>query len=148
MVRCVLVAGLLGMVGLVFGPLVFADSAQAASVVATVDLSKQRMHVSVDGKPRYSWTVSTGKKGWRTPTGSYRPIAMYRDYYSKRWNMELPHLVMISQGGVGIHGTHATHKLGRPASHGCIRLHPSNAKKFYDLVSKRGRWNTHVSVVP
>lgn len=121
-------------------------TAQAA-IVAKVDLSQQRMHVFVNGKRRYSWRVSTGKRGWRTPTGYYTPSMLYKNYYSKRWRMRMPYTVVISTAGYAIHGTMATGKLGRPASHGCIRLHPSNAKTFYYLVASHGKWNTSVQVV-
>ena len=35
-----------------------------AAVVVTVDKSTQRMSVAVDGTPRYSWAVSTGRAGY------------------------------------------------------------------------------------
>ena len=120
--------------------------AAAAKVVAKVNLSSQRMHVYVDGKKRYSWAVSTGKRGWETPAGAYRPIRTYKSYYEKKWNMSLPYLVLISHDGIGIHATSATGRLGRTASHGCIRLHPSNAKKFFGLVTSN-RHSTSVQVV-
>jgi lipoprotein-anchoring transpeptidase ErfK/SrfK len=123
-----------------------ATIADAANVVAQVDLSAQRMHVFVDGKKRYTWRVSTGKRGWETPPGAYRPIRTYESYFEKKWNMSLPWLVLISHDGIGIHGTGATGRLGSVASHGCIRLHPSNARKFYTLVTSN-RMSTSVQVV-
>ena len=121
--------------------------ASASGVLAKVDLSQQRMHVYVNGKKKYSWKVSTGKRGWETPRGAYRPIRTYKSYFEKKWNMSLPWLVLISSDGIGIHGTGATGRLGRVASHGCIRLHPSNAKKFYHLVTAGNRHNTRIEVI-
>ncbi len=121
-------------------------TANAASLVAKVDLSSQRMHVFIDGKKKYSWPVSTGRRGWRTPTGRFTPIASYRNYYSKRFRMNLPYSVVIASSGIAIHGTSAVGKLGRPASHGCIRLATGNAAKFYSLVGKYGKWGTSVTV--
>lgn len=118
-----------------------------SAVVAKIDLSSQRMTVYVDGKKKYFWRVSTGKKGWRTPTGYYQPYDRHRKYYEKRWRMSLPYLVSISYSGIAIHGTTLVSRLGRPASHGCIRLSIPNAKRFYDLVGKRGLNNTQVVVV-
>lgn len=120
----------------------------AQSITATVDLSKQRMFVNVDGGKTYSWAVSTGKPGWRTPVGSYYPITTYRHYYSKQWRMSLPFAVVISEKGYAIHGTSAIGRLGGTASHGCIRLHPSNAAVFYNLVNSYGLWNVRVEVTP
>ena len=119
--------------------------AHSAVIVAKVDLSQQRMNVYVNGKREYVWPVSTGKKGWPTPTGSFRPYKMHRNYYEKYWRANLPYLVAVYRG-IAIHGTNATHKLGRPASHGCIRLSIGNASKFYSLVEKHGLRNTRVVV--
>ena len=122
------------------------SSASAATLKATVDLSQQRMYVFVDGKEKYSWTVSTGKRGWRTKPGFYTPFAQRKKFYSDKWRMSLPYLTMIGQDGTAIHGTYQTSKLGRPASHGCIRLTIGNAKKFYNLVQRYGFWSTSIEV--
>jgi lipoprotein-anchoring transpeptidase ErfK/SrfK len=121
-----------------------ASSANAAPLVAKVDLSKQIMNVYVDGKRRYSWRVSTGKRGWRTPTGRFSPIASYRSKYVKRWGMTLPWAVVIKSSGIAVHGSNGP--MGTPRSHGCIRLPNSNAAKFYKLVHKYGYWGTSVVV--
>lgn len=120
--------------------------AQAATLMATVDLSKQQMNVFVNGKKRYTWVVSTGKDGWRTKPGSYTPFAQRKDFYSKKWKMSLPYLTFIGRDGTAIHGTYLTKKLGRPASHGCIRLSVANAARFYRLVEEHGFWSTEVRV--
>lgn len=122
------------------------NDASAARVNATIDISSQRMYVSVGGKRVYSWAVSTGKRGYRTPTGSYRPTRMYRKYFSRKYHgSPMPHSIFF-RGGYAIHGTGYIKNLGRPASHGCVRLHPSNARKLYNLVRKHGRGNTRIRV--
>lgn len=121
-------------------------AARAATVTATIDLSEQRMYVRVGNTPVYAWPVSTARKGYRTPTGSYRPTRMYRRYYSKKYdNAPMPHSIFF-RGGYAIHGTTAVKSLGRPASHGCVRLAPSNAKALYDLVQANGAANTRILV--
>ena len=49
-------------------------------------------------------------------------------------------------GGYAIHGTNAVGKLGRPVSHGCVRLAPGNAAKLFAMVQKYGRGNTRIVV--
>ncbi len=120
------------------------QSANAAPLVAKVDLSSQKMNVYVNGKKRYSWSIASGKKGWRTPTGNFTPITTYRSRYVKRWNMTLPYAVVLTSGGIAVHGSKGP--MGTPRSHGCIRLSVSNAATFYNLVGKYGKWGTHVSV--
>lgn len=124
----------------------YVTPAKAVSLRATVDLSQQRMYVSIDGKRKYTWRVSTGKRGWRTKPGSYTPFAQREKFYSKKWKMSLPYLTWIGQDGTAIHGTYLSKKLGRTASHGCIRLSISNARKFYRLVERYGFWGTEVIV--
>ena len=117
-----------------------------AGVRVSTNLSTQTMTVKVNGRVVHRWRVSSGKKGHRTPTGSYRPGRMYREYYSRKYdNSPMPHSIFF-RGGYAIHGTGYTRSLGRPASHGCIRLHPSNARRLYNLVRAHGKRNTRISI--
>jgi lipoprotein-anchoring transpeptidase ErfK/SrfK len=118
----------------------------SANVVARVDLSSQRMSVSVNGWTRYNWAVSTARRGYRTPVGSYRPQRMYRSYFSKKYyNSPMPHSIFF-RGGYAIHGTNYMGQLGRPASHGCIRLAPGNAAMLYSLVQSYGKGNSRIVI--
>lgn len=123
-----------------------ANPASAAAVNATIDLSDQRMYVSIGNQHMYTWAVSTARKGYRTPTGTFRPTRMYRRYYSRKYdNAPMPNSIFF-YGGYAIHGTTAVRSLGRPASHGCIRLHPDNARALYDLVQAYGPGNTRIRI--
>lgn len=122
------------------------DTADAAAVRALVDISEQRMRVYVNGKKRYTWRVSTGTNATPTPIGSFTPFALTRKQYAKQWNMHLPYVVSLDMKGTAVHGTYQTRKLGRKASHGCIRLHPRNAAIFYRLVGQYGMWNSNVTI--
>jgi lipoprotein-anchoring transpeptidase ErfK/SrfK len=128
--------------------LLFALPASAATVEARVSLSNQRMYVSVNGVRKYTWAVSTGRSGYGTPTGSYRPQRLERSWYSRKYdNAPMPHSVFF-RGGYAIHGTSAVSRLGSRASHGCVRLAPGNAATLYSLVSKYGMGNTRVVITP
>jgi lipoprotein-anchoring transpeptidase ErfK/SrfK len=123
-----------------------AAPAQASTVVARVDLSSQTMYVSVAGEATYAWPVSTARRGYVTPTGSYRPTRLHRRWYSRKYdNAPMPYSVFF-RGGYAIHGTTAIRSLGRPASHGCIRLHPKNAATLFSLINTYGRANTRIVV--
>ena len=137
---------LLGM-AVALAALLFAFPAAAAKVEARIDLSSQRMYVKVNGSTKYTWAVSTGRSGYRTPTGTYRPQRLEKNWYSRKYdNAPMPHSVFF-YGGYAIHGTTAVRSLGRPASHGCVRLHPSNAAKLYSLIRQHGMGNAHVVIV-
>ncbi|MEM8813539.1 MAG: L,D-transpeptidase [Pseudomonadota bacterium] len=131
----------------IFVAMVFTlPSESYASIVAKIDISSQRMHVYVNGKSRYSWPVSTARRGYRTPIGSFRPTRMHRTYYSRKYhNSPMPHSIFF-YGGYAIHGTGAIKNLGRPASHGCIRLHPTNARALFNLVRSHGPGNTRIRI--
>ena len=126
--------------------LIFAGPASAASVVAHIDISTQTMQVSVNGAARYVWPVSTARAGYHTPTGHYRPIRLERIWHSRIYdNAPMPYAVFF-RGGYAIHGTNAVRNLGRPASHGCIRLAPGNAAKLYTLVRQHGPSSTRIQI--
>ena len=113
---------------------------------ASINLSSQTMTVKENGETKYTWKISSGRGGYHTPTGNYRPQWMTRMHYSKKYdNAPMPHSVFF-HGGYAIHATYATGALGRPASHGCIRLSPSHAKTFYSLVSKHGKSRTRIAI--
>ena len=116
--------------------LLSAVAAQAA-VVIVVDKAAQRLTVTVDGQPRYEWPVSTGRWGYRTPNGNYRPERLERQWYSRKYDWSpMPHSIFFHHG-YAIHGSNEVSRLGRPASHGCIRLHPKNAATLFSLVQSR-----------
>jgi lipoprotein-anchoring transpeptidase ErfK/SrfK len=121
-------------------------AAEAASVVARIDLSDQRMKVYVDGRHTATWPVSTARRGYRTPIGTFRPGRMHVRYFSRKYdNAPMPHSVFF-YGGYAIHGTTAIKSLGRPASHGCVRLHPDNARRLFSLIKQNGKRNARIVI--
>ena len=121
-------------------------SALAAKLVAKVDISSQTMVVSYNGKVKYKWPVSTGRKGYSTPTGSYSAKWLSRHHRSRKYNnAPMPYAVFYHRG-YAVHATYDTKRLGRVASHGCVRLAPENAAKFFSLVQKTGNSNTRIVV--
>lgn len=109
-----------------------------ASVEARVDISTQRMTVYVDGAPLYNWAVSTGRTGFATPRGVYRAKWLARMHYSRKYHYSPMPWSVFFHGGYAIHGTSETGRLGRPASHGCVRLHPGNAATLFSLIRAHG----------
>jgi len=117
-----------------------------ADVVVQIDKSSQRMAVSVDGAARYSWPVSTGRGGYGTPSGVFHPQSLVRMHYSRKYyNSPMPHSIFFYYG-FAIHGTNDISRLGGPASHGCVRLHPSHAAALYALVQRSGARNTRIEI--
>lgn len=132
-------------VALLAGALFVSTAAQAA-VLITIDKSIQQMTVEVDGRPLHQWPVSTGKGAkYDTPNGKFRAFRMERDHFSKEWDdAPMPHSIFFTQKGHAIHGSFDVKRLGTPASHGCVRLAPENAKTLFELVGQEGVLNTTV----
>ncbi len=123
------------------------NAAASASILISIDKSAQRMTVTVDGDPRYSWPVSTGKADYDTPAGEFQPFRMERHHFSREWDdAPMPHSIFFTQIGHAIHGSYDVKHLGRPASHGCVRLSPQNAATLFALVKEQGVKNTHVTL--
>jgi len=121
-------------------------SAFAATLVANIDLSTQTMVVSQNGRVKYKWRVSTGRKGYTTPTGSYSAKWLSRHHRSRKYNnAPMPYAVFF-RGGYAVHATYETKRLGRVASHGCVRLAPEHAATFFSLVQKSGNANTRIVI--
>jgi len=118
----------------------------STSLVAVIDLSSQRMTVRENGRHLHSFTISSGRAGYHTPRGSFRPKWLSRMHYSRKYNNSpMPYSVFFN-GGIATHGTNALGRLGRPASHGCIRLRKGHARRFFNLVRKHGKARTRIIV--
>ena len=116
-------------------------------VIARIDLSDQRMTITVDERLAYTFKVSTARRGYITPVGEYHALWLSPRHRSRKYdNAPMPWAVFFN-GGYAIHGTTEIRALGRPASHGCVRLHPDNAKAFFSLVKIVGMENTLIDVV-
>ncbi|TDR94159.1 L,D-transpeptidase [Enterovirga rhinocerotis] len=118
--------------------LLLSTAAAEASVVARISNSSQRMQVYVDGALAYRWPVSTARRGYVTPVGSYRVQRMERMWHSRKYGMSPMPYALFFRGGYAIHGTGAVGMLGRPASHGCVRLATGNARTLFQLTRRHG----------
>ncbi len=124
-------------------------------VYAHVSKRDQRLYLYLKGEPLDTFKISTGKQGHLTPNFETQPDGrMFRKYSSHQfpggnWNglSNMPYAVFI-EGGYAIHGTTIGNipKLGTTVSQGCIRIHPKNAKIFYNLVHYAGKENTWITV--
>ncbi len=111
-----------------------------------INLTKQELSVREDGGRSHTWEISTGRAKHPTPKGTFRPVWMAKDWYSRKYDdAPMPHAIFF-HGGAAIHGTDSVHALGRPVSHGCVRLTRRNAARLYRLVTKHGKKKTEIKV--
>ncbi|HMN68925.1 MAG TPA: L,D-transpeptidase [Bdellovibrionales bacterium] len=99
------------------------------------------------GGKLFDTRVSTARKGYATPKGAWNGTRRHKMWYSRTYdNSPMPHSIFY-YGGYAVHGTGAIKNLGRPASHGCVRLHPEVAAHFYNLSVRCGNVsNTRITV--
>lgn len=120
-----------------------------------VNKASQTAVLYVNGIAQGTWLVSTGAVGFATPDFDTNPNGrVYDSYTSTKYPGgdynglgNMPYAVFIS-GGFAIHGTGESNwpKLGKRASHGCIRVHPDNARIFNRLVRQYGIYQTWITV--
>jgi lipoprotein-anchoring transpeptidase ErfK/SrfK len=123
-----------------------AQKAAAPDILIVVNKPTQIMTVTVDGRVRYRWPVSTGATNYSTPAGSYTPFRMERMHYSQEWdNAGMPHAIFFTKRGHSIHGSDHP-GLGTAVSHGCVRLTLSHAGTLYQLVNSVGMAHTRVVI--
>ncbi len=117
------------------------------AVLVNIDKASQTMTVFLNGTQAYEWPVSTGRAGYSTPSGAFTATSMNEMWYSKQWdNSPMPHAVFFMRDGHAIHGTLETRSLGRPVSHGCVRISPANAATLFALVKDNGLEHTQVVI--
>ncbi|MGC8863404.1 MAG: L,D-transpeptidase [Armatimonadota bacterium] len=99
-----------------------------------VSKADQKVFHFSGGKLRNVFTCSTALPGYDLKAGSYRIYLKQKKHWSKKWEVWMPHS-MFFHAGYALHATTVIRRLGRPASHGCIRLHPRDAEKLYAEVA-------------
>jgi lipoprotein-anchoring transpeptidase ErfK/SrfK len=137
------------LMAIAFVAMLFGATAQgwSAGLVAQIDISSQTMTVTKQGRVIHKWRVSTARSGYVTPRGTYRPTRMHLMWHSRKYDWSPMPYSIFFRGGYAIHGTGYVKQLGRPASHGCVRLNTANAATLYSLVNQVGRGNTRIVVV-
>jgi lipoprotein-anchoring transpeptidase ErfK/SrfK len=122
--------------------------AQSATVQVRVDLGTQRLTVT---GPEVSkvFKISSGLAPEHGTPGSgkcFAPDFIETMHYSSLYNKApMPNSIFFN-GNIALHGTEAEHLLGKPASHGCIRLSKADAKTLFGIVKANGKANTSICV--
>lgn len=118
----------------------------AAPLIAKVDISSQTMTVIQNGQVAYRWPVSTARSGKYTPRGSWTAKWLSKNHKSSLYNnAPMPYSIFFS-GNYAIHGTNQIRRLGRPASAGCVRLHPDHAAVLFNMTRAVGLKNMKVVI--
>ncbi len=100
-----------------------------------VSKSEQKLFLLKNGEVKAQYVCSTALPRYDGTQGSYKVYSKERNHWSRTYEVWMPHSLFYHRG-YAIHATKIISKLGRPASHGCVRLHPRDAKDLYSRVGK------------
>ena len=107
------------------------EIAPRGPVLLIVNLTTQRAILYRNGLPIGISTVSTGRPGYRTPTGVFTVLQRRVEHYSNLYNnAPMPYMQRLTWGGIALH---AGNLPGYPASHGCVRLPHEFASRLYGV---------------
>ena len=116
-------------------------------IIALVKIGNQTLQLYERGKFLIEWEISSARAGKVTPKGTWTAKWLSKNHKSSIYDgAAMPHSVFFN-GDYAIHGTRQIDQLGEPASAGCVRLHPENAKIFFDLAMQYGVENTLIKIV-
>lgn len=101
-----------------------------ALVVSKAD---QKVYHFSEGKLVNVFTCSTALPQYDLDPGVYKVYMRSRKHWSKLYEVWMPHSLFFHRG-YALHATNMIKQLGRPASHGCVRLHPNDAETLYGQV--------------
>jgi len=137
-VVCVAFAALTAL-ALIAAPASAAEGAKPEVARIIINLATQRLYaLDFDGFVVLEYPVSTGKAGYGTPTGSYKVHTKSVAAFSRKYSATMTHWMAITgDGSYGMHGLlgRSYYRLiGRPASHGCIRLRREDAAELFEYV--------------
>ena len=103
-----------------------------------VDLTLQKAYAIEDGVTIFEGRISSGKRGYETPTGEFKILQKKRKHESNLYpkpngGAKMPYMMRLTWDGVAMHQGYVAK---RPASHGCIRLRRKFARKLFGWVEK------------
>ncbi|MFH1067055.1 MAG: ankyrin repeat domain-containing protein [bacterium] len=100
-------------------------------IAVRIFLGRQKATLYMKGKEWMTTRISTGRRGFRTPTGSYVVTNKHREWVSNLYDAPMPYFLRLNYGSIGLHAGIVP---GYPASHGCIRLPYNAAQRFFEKV--------------
>jgi L,D-transpeptidase ErfK/SrfK len=109
-----------------------------------ISIPDRKLALVQDGRPVKIYQVAVGAAATPSPAGNFTVIARvsHPTWYGPgrvvppgRSNPLGPRWIGLSRKGYGIHGTSNPRSIGRPASHGCIRMHNADVEELFGLVA-------------
>ena len=110
-----------------------ADVADGQALTVVISLNAQKIDIYRGTMLIASSQVSSGKPGYATPVGAYSILEKRRWHELNIYSgAPMPWMQRLTWSGMALHGGVLP---GYPASHGCVRLHPSFANKLFHITT-------------
>jgi len=107
------------------------ESLSRDAVMAVVSIKDQHVTIYDADGGRMRARVSSGRTGYETPVGVYSVLQKEEEHYSNLYDdASMPFMQRITWSGVALHGGALP---GYPASHGCVRLPESFARRLFPM---------------
>ena len=116
------------------------------SLYIKIGIFRQVMRVYRENRLVYKWPVSTGRSGFETPLGTYRPIFIRENYNSRVCNRMFLKNVIFLKNDLAIFGASTDRPLKRADAYRCIKLGKRNSKKLYNLVQQYGKRRVKIKI--
>lgn len=118
------------------------SSTKKLSQQIIINLKTQKLKYLVSGQVLKEFSVSSGKASMKTPTGNFKVINKSKKAWSSTYKLWMPYWLGFSTGSYGIHELpvwpngyrEGESHLGKPVSHGCVRLGIGAAQYIYERV--------------
>jgi hypothetical protein len=106
----------------------FEDADSSMPLRLVVSLSQQRVYVYRGGVVIAHSSISSGRKGYATPTGVFTILERKRKHISNLYDAPMPYMLRLTWDGIALHGGDIP---GYRASHGCIRLPMAFSRELF-----------------
>jgi hypothetical protein len=107
------------------------SAAPSGPITVLVSLGEQRAYAYRNGVRIGYASVSSGRAGYRTPTGVFTILQKDRNHRSSKYNSApMPDTMRLTWDGVALH---AGGLPGYPSSHGCVHLPSAFADRLFDV---------------
>lgn len=116
------------------------DPMNPTGSVIEVSIERQRLIAWSDGVAVHTFVISTGRKGYETPPGHYKILEKYKNRWSRKWSVWMPFAMRFFEGYFihqlphkdGSSVNIGASKLGKPDSHGCVRVDVGDAERLFN----------------
>jgi L,D-transpeptidase ErfK/SrfK len=108
-----------------------------------VSIPDRKLALVENGHVTKIYSVAVGKETTPSPTGSFKIVNRLTNPTYYHTGMVIPQgpqnpigtrWIGLNQKGYGIHGTNAPRSIGKPASHGCIRMAKKDLEELFEIV--------------